>query len=244
MKFFRQVRQRLLTDNKFSKYLLYAVGEILLVVIGILIALQVNNWNEKRISRLDEVKLLTNIKKALSSDLDDQFPQHINAVRSYLESTEAIMRHGSENLPFNESLGQELIVLSSGGALNWTPQLSAYKRLEAAGIDIIENDSLLEAILDIYNLDYPLIQNSFENYLRNIYDYGRPIARTKLKSSWSERLDAPVLTPVNKTFLTEDVEFHNIIGVLNANSKQIESRLLSAKTNVEEVIEMINEELH
>ncbi len=49
LRFFRQIRQRLLTDNKFSKYLLYAVGEILLVVIGILIALQVNNWNERRI---------------------------------------------------------------------------------------------------------------------------------------------------------------------------------------------------
>jgi hypothetical protein len=48
LRFFRQIRQRLLTDNKFRKYLLYAVGEILLVVIGILIALQVNNWNETR----------------------------------------------------------------------------------------------------------------------------------------------------------------------------------------------------
>ena len=58
LRFFRQIRQRLFTENppagsrmvnRFSKYLLYAVGEILLVVIGILIALQVNNWNERRI---------------------------------------------------------------------------------------------------------------------------------------------------------------------------------------------------
>ncbi|WP_019669398.1 cadherin repeat domain-containing protein [Eudoraea adriatica] len=58
LRFFRQIRQRLLTDNppagsrranRFSKYLLYAVGEIFLVVVGILIALQVNNWNEQRI---------------------------------------------------------------------------------------------------------------------------------------------------------------------------------------------------
>jgi hypothetical protein len=46
LRFFRQIRQRLLTDNKFSKYLLYAIGEILLVVIGILIALQADFWNE------------------------------------------------------------------------------------------------------------------------------------------------------------------------------------------------------
>lgn len=46
--FFRKIRQRLLTENKFRKYLIYAIGEIVLVVIGILIALSINNWNENR----------------------------------------------------------------------------------------------------------------------------------------------------------------------------------------------------
>ena len=55
IKFFRRIRQRLLSENKFSKYLLYAIGEIVLVVIGILIALQINNWNEdKKNNRLEE----------------------------------------------------------------------------------------------------------------------------------------------------------------------------------------------
>jgi len=48
IKLFRKIRQRLLTENKFNKYLLYAIGEIVLVVIGILIALSINNWNEKQ----------------------------------------------------------------------------------------------------------------------------------------------------------------------------------------------------
>ena len=48
IKFFRKIRQRLLSENKFNKYLLYAIGEIILVVIGILIALQINNWNERQ----------------------------------------------------------------------------------------------------------------------------------------------------------------------------------------------------
>ena len=58
IKFFRRIRQKLATENKpalpegrFSKYLLYAIGEILLVIIGILIALQIHNWNDKRIER-------------------------------------------------------------------------------------------------------------------------------------------------------------------------------------------------
>ena len=57
LRFFRKIRQGLLPDNKFSKYLLYAIGEILLVVIGILIALQVSNWNEKMRSDLGHIYL-------------------------------------------------------------------------------------------------------------------------------------------------------------------------------------------
>lgn len=48
LKFFRKIRLELLSENSFPKYLIYALGEILLVVIGILIALQINNWNEAR----------------------------------------------------------------------------------------------------------------------------------------------------------------------------------------------------
>ena len=60
--FFRRFRQRLLSENKFSKYLLYAIGEIILVVIGILIALQINNANEDRKARLQEIKYLKNLQ--------------------------------------------------------------------------------------------------------------------------------------------------------------------------------------
>ena len=62
IKFFRKIRQRLLTENKFSKYLLYAIGEIILVVIGILIALSINNWNEKRKENSHEEKILNELK--------------------------------------------------------------------------------------------------------------------------------------------------------------------------------------
>ncbi len=66
IKFFRRIRKRLLTENKFSKYLLYAIGEIALVMIGILLALQVNNWNEERKERHVELDILRQIKKTTS----------------------------------------------------------------------------------------------------------------------------------------------------------------------------------
>ncbi len=61
LKFFRKIRHQLIKENHFSKYLLYAAGEILLVVIGILLALQVNNWNQQRIEKQKETLLLKEI---------------------------------------------------------------------------------------------------------------------------------------------------------------------------------------
>ena len=58
LKFFRKIRQKLLSQNQVTRYLIYALGEILLVVIGILIALGVNNWNQDRISEQREEKIL------------------------------------------------------------------------------------------------------------------------------------------------------------------------------------------
>ncbi len=67
--FFRHIRKRLLTENKFSKYLLYAIGEIALVMIGILLALQVNNWNEEQKRRVEERDLLLELRRELNLNL-------------------------------------------------------------------------------------------------------------------------------------------------------------------------------
>ena len=65
IKFFRNFRRRLLSDNKISKYLVYAIGEIFLVVVGILIALQVNNWNIQRKTELKADELSENLLEEL-----------------------------------------------------------------------------------------------------------------------------------------------------------------------------------
>lgn len=69
IKFFRKIRQSLLSEGKTKKYLKYAIGEIILVVIGILIALQINNLNEERLLRNKEQVLLHQLKQEFSSNL-------------------------------------------------------------------------------------------------------------------------------------------------------------------------------
>jgi len=68
IKFFRRIRQNLIKENKVSRYVLYAVGEIVLVVIGIMIALSINNWNQERTNRTEEQNYYRNIQRQLSED--------------------------------------------------------------------------------------------------------------------------------------------------------------------------------
>ncbi|MBK7873742.1 MAG: hypothetical protein IPJ74_25325 [Saprospiraceae bacterium] len=68
LKFFRTIRRRLLESGSLRKYLVYAIGEILLVVIGILIALQVNTWNQHRINRINEKYYLNQMMSDLAAD--------------------------------------------------------------------------------------------------------------------------------------------------------------------------------
>jgi len=70
IKFFRKIRQQLLTENKFSKYLLYAIGEILLVVIGILLALYINNRNQQQINNAKITSVLKEIQQELVNDIE------------------------------------------------------------------------------------------------------------------------------------------------------------------------------
>ena len=69
--FFRKIRLKLLSENRFSKYLIYAIGEIILVVIGILIALQLNTLQVEKKNREIEKVLLKNVKKDLESDIQE-----------------------------------------------------------------------------------------------------------------------------------------------------------------------------
>jgi len=90
IKFFRKARQKMLTENKISKYLIYAIGEIVLVVIGILIALSINNWSENSKNKSIETGYLIGISKDLDNDLLEfeetiEFAQEINKRVTFLQ---------------------------------------------------------------------------------------------------------------------------------------------------------------
>ena len=89
IKFFRKIRQKLLTENKFNKYLIYAIGEIILVVIGILIAIQLNDLNENRKEHKKELSFIKKLQEDINFDIQHLTKQD-SILASYLSNQEKI----------------------------------------------------------------------------------------------------------------------------------------------------------
>ncbi|WP_369999593.1 DUF6090 family protein [Winogradskyella sp.] len=120
IKFFRKIRQKLIVENRFNKYLLYAFGEIILVVIGILIALQVNNWNQRRLEK-DEMHSYYN-------KLNEEVEEQILVLQKLIESESSLVKKQKRTLQILASKNQDSIpeLLENIGSLAtaWTNNLS------------------------------------------------------------------------------------------------------------------------
>src|SRR5210317_1244230 len=103
IKFFRTIRKSLLMENKTGKYFKYAIGEIILVVIGILIALSINTWNENKKTKSYEVKMLSEIAKALDSDIN-YFKRASKRLQSLDSASTHFIKQAHEKSTFNDTL--------------------------------------------------------------------------------------------------------------------------------------------
>ena len=101
--FFRKMRKKLADDNQFFKYSRYAIGEILLVVIGILIALSINNWNEDKKVMKYELKILQELYSTIINDIEFQKIQ-IEENESAIASAEIIIKSFNESFSYSDSL--------------------------------------------------------------------------------------------------------------------------------------------
>ena len=153
IKFFRRIRFDLMEKNKTSKYFKYAIGEIVLVVVGILLALQINNWNEtKKLEKL-KVVYIDKLIKDLKADI-------INSNNNKAE-TAALAQHGKfiiETITKNKPIIDKnvfIMKLQQTGRVNF-PNLAnnTFLDLQTSGnLKLFKNDDLVEALRSYYKSD-------------------------------------------------------------------------------------------
>ena len=139
IKFFRKIRQNMIKENRVSKYMLYAIGEIVLVVIGILIALQVNNYNEQRKQNQVELTVLKELKNDLLFS-SEEIDAIIKYNQSYMNDYKRIKTFIDDDQPYHVSLDSAFSSLDIWED-PYLPNM-AYESLKGKGIDLIKNDSL------------------------------------------------------------------------------------------------------
>ena len=156
IKFFRKIRQNLISEGKTVKYLKYAIGEIVLVVIGILIALQINNWNEHRKEAIFEQQILKEINMSILQNIG-YLDMGIKSNNIAINSCRVILNHFEKNLPYTDSLDSHF-----SNSLSWFyPSLNnnAYESLKSDGLHLIKNDSIRNMLGSIYEWKYMDVLN-------------------------------------------------------------------------------------
>ena len=208
-KFFRNIRQQLLSENKAGKYLAYAFGEIVLVVIGILIALQINNSSEQDKRLQKEVEVLHLFREALKTDLKKFRYISENYARSKA-SIERILNHLENDLPYHESLAVDFF--NSTYVYEQTSFTNGpFETLKSAGIELVTNTALQKKILEVYDDWDPWMETTEKSYVTMVLDAGLDLYNTRFDQFWKGIEKDSVLKgamhPVDYEGLKNDPEY-------------------------------------
>ncbi|MFD1314654.1 DUF6090 family protein [Namhaeicola litoreus] len=272
MVFFRRIRQELFRFLPFWKtgnsageptsptgrYLTYALGEILLVVIGILIALQVNNWNEGRKQRLEEVKYFSNLINDLQAD-DERLNNMIFLSEAKVKAAQDVYKGASL-----DSIGSLYDFSTNMMSLifvdEFRPNDNTYEEMKSSGnFSMIRNDDLklklmnlrktyiqLAAAHEHMRFDFNIFLEDFEKYV----DWGKYY---NLKKSNIPKLDFVfdnLYIESHKDIMEKEVHtlyknkiFLNNIFLLEINYTYAIDAFNTTKTQIHEIIDILNREI-
>ena len=170
LRFFRLIRKKLIEEQRVRQYTYYAIGEIFLVVIGILIALQINNWNEENKTRDQEKVLIISLKESVvEAGLEaDRF---IEAEESNIKVLESIIQNwdvlsyddvSNQFRPFQDEYFSPIYNLS-GYSQFYNPETDVYNTAVSDGsISIIQDKVLIQRLDRLYNYVVPRVNELLE----------------------------------------------------------------------------------
>lgn len=246
IKLIRNIRKKLIAQGKTTNYIKYALGEIVLVVIGILIALQVNNWNENRISFTKKEKLLNALKIEFKSNLT-QLDKVLYFDKIVLEGTKRLMDIDPEN--FVQITSDSMPNWLQNTSFNWTfnPINGALRSGISSGeIHLIKSDSLVNLLFGWQDFVADSRENEercvaaviaarpiIEKYIRNL-DFRRTYIVELRKSKF----------PSDYQSLFKDPLFEDYLGerYLSMDDALFELKQVKKQNNL--ILELINLELN
>ncbi len=246
-----------MNENKTSRYLKYAIGEILLVMIGILLALQVNNWNEQRKLRQQELDALVEVRSDLVNTMWD-IDNNLTKMTDWLESAWKIKRLINTSDEFPDSLGSDLVNVTLDEFLY--PSSKAYTALKSAGFKLIKNEDIQRRLDRLYARNYPRLQMStsiepdiqtyFSDYVKNnfqavsqdtLYNSGRKAEDLSGRELFQTGHHHQSLhyAPNDYAQFKKDTEFQILLeNTINWRMMKI-LRYRGARTNTDETIDLI-----
>ena len=246
----------MLTENKFSKYLLYAIGEIILVVIGILLALQINTWNQQRIINNQEVDLLTSLKAEFQHNLDELNESiEINAkvTRSCAKLTQLIR---TDSIILAPDIVDQMLV-NIGGFNSFDARIGiSGEAVNSGKLSILKNDEIRTQLGNwlkiLTDCEEDILFRS-DNYTMNLMPFLMkrfPLANGEItkklefdKSNYLETYKEK--SPFKLNLSSEDLmEFENQIWHHKHNHDYVVINELNIRDFVSKIIEMIEEELN
>lgn len=237
IKFFRKIRQNLLMENKTGKYFKYAIGEIVLVVIGILIALQINNWNINRIERRVEKEILNEILVNLKTDLQN-IDETIEGNEKWKEHNKLVLEHLENKTPLTDSLKYHYSRLY--GYQRFQPIQVAYENLKSEGIGIIRNNTLRKKISELYEYQYFFMVEDIRTEIGRI----QPIHKNQIIAKIKTEKSYVSAQPVNLVALQNDIQFHETLKDVIVYRWWTNSRIMKGRAKVIEVMSAIENELN
>lgn len=220
----------MLVENKFSKYLLYAIGEIVLVVIGILIAVSINNLNERNRKSVVDSLLLNEIKHNLETDLE-YITDESQAFEKYYRSQSYIIDWLESDLEFNDSLSIHLNQSYYRGY--FTPNRIPYEALKQDGIKPEENDNIKSKVSVQYDFSYTQHIYFLELYEKEAYSYYEACLQHFTELGFYNKSSKPIdsiMLKSDKGFISKLKTLRNLNqylrrNIMNSTKRDIENTL-------------------
>ncbi len=240
IKFFRHIRQRLLTENKFSKYLLYALGEIILVVIGILIALQINNWNESQKINEKEISIAKELYVELNENLISIKDQLKLWENRDAKISEVITLTESDNVTLtNREFDSILIYVIAYN--NFKLKQSKFQRIiSLENFEFKKSPKLINDLLSLNDMYTTLM----EYYMQNDENYYKLLQPYLIDNYSVENFNNIIIrkkaeSKVNYNKLLDDLKFANIIHSVRGSSAPFVQRIKATIKKIEALIKQL-----